>query len=476
MKQNIRTLIVSALVMLTQTASYAQGYRIDVKINGVKDTTLLLGYYFNKQMFVKDTADVDSNGHGAFEGKEPLDEGIYVIYLPDKSYFDILINDDQDFSVSATDGDLVKSQKITGNKEAGNFLKYQQYLNLKQKEAGKIQKGLKDLKKGEPEYEKSIEKLKAIKEEVDKEMNRVIDENTGTLLARFLLMTKDIEIPDFDVPENVANKDSVIQIKKYQYYKKHYFDNVDFNDERLLRTPVFTNKLERYFNNVVIQVPDSLIKEADLVIAKTEDPKMRRYLIQYLFNMANESKIMGMDKMVVAMAENYYLSGQADWADSTFLTKLQERVTKIKPNLIGNQAPDLLMQSVDGQFYRLSEVRAPITILIFWEPNCGHCKKEVPKLKEEVWDKYRDKGVKIFAVYTQTEKGPWEKFIEEHDLFEWINVYDPYYRSNFRNLYDIYSTPTIYVLDRNKKIIGKRIGVEQLPGFIDYELKQQEKK
>jgi len=307
-------------------------------------------------------------------------------------------------------------------------------------------------------------------------MNRVIDENTGTLLARFLLMTKDIEIPDFDVPENVANKDSVIQIKKYQYYKKHYFDNVDFNDERLLRTPVFTNKLERYFNNVVIQVPDSLIKEANLVIAKTKDPKMRRYLIQYLFNMANESKIMGMDKMVVAMAENYYLSGQADWADSTFLTKLQERVTKIKPNLIGNQAPDLLMQSVDGQFYRLSEVRAPITILIFWEPNCGHCKKEVPKLKEEVWDKYRDKGVKIFAVYTQTEKGPWEKFIEEHDLFEWINVYDPYYRSNFRNLYDIYSTPTIYVLDRNKKIIGKRIGVEQLPGFIDYELKQQEKK
>ena len=251
MKQNIRTLIVSALVMLAQTASYAQDYRIDVKINGVKDTTLLLGYYFNKQMFVKDTADVDSNGHGAFEGKEPLDEGIYVIYLPDKSYFDILINDDQDFSVSATDGDLVKSQKITGNKEAGNFLKYQQYLNLKQKEAGKIQKGLKDLKKGEPEYEKSIEKLKAIKEEVDKEMNRVIDENTGTLLARFLLMTKDIEIPDFDVPENIANKDSVIQIKKYQYYKKHYFDNVDFNDERLLRTPVFTNKLERYFNKVV---------------------------------------------------------------------------------------------------------------------------------------------------------------------------------------------------------------------------------
>ena len=467
--------MIAVVSVLIPFSAFAQGYKIDVKINGVKDTTLLLGYYFNKQMFVKDTAIVDNTGHGVFEGSEPLDGGIYVIYLPDKSYFDILINDDQNFSVTATDGDLVSSQKITGNKEAEEFLRYQKFLNSKQKEASKIQEELKDLEKDSPEYEKTINKLKAIKEEVDKEMDKVINENPETLLARFLLMTREVEIPDFDVPENVANKDSVIQVKKYRYYKDHYFDNVDFNDERLLRTPVFTSKLERYFTKVVIQHPDSLIKEANNIIAKTNDPKMRKYLIQYLFNMANESKIMGMDKMVVAMAENYYLPDKAEWADSTFLSKLQERVTKIKPNLIGNQAPDLLMQSVDGQFYRLSEVRAPITILIFWEPNCGHCKKEVPKLKEEVWDKYQDKGVKIFAVYTQTEKEPWEKFIEEHDLFEWINVYDPYYRSNFRNLYDIYSTPTIYVLDKDKKIIGKRIGVEQLPGFIDFELKQQEK-
>lgn len=474
MKQSIKriSLIFSVLIPI---AAFSQGYNIDVRINGIKDTTLLLGYYFNKQMFVKDTTDVDSNGHGIFQGDEPLDGGIYVIYLPDKSYFDILIGDDQEFSVTATDGDLVNSQKITGNKEAGIFLKYQKFLNAKQKEAQKIQNEIKDLKKDSPEYEKGLEKLRKVKEEVDNEMNRIIDENTGSLLARFLLMTKDIKIPDFEVPENIANKDSVIQLKKYLYYKVHYFDNIDFNDERLLRTPVFTSKLERYFTKIVVQQPDSLIKEANMVIAKTNEPKMRRYLIQYLFNMANESKIMGMDAMVVDMAEKYYLSGKAEWADSTFLSKLQERVTKIKPNLIGNQAPDLLMQSVDGQYYRLSEVNAPITILLFWEPTCGHCKKEVPKLKELVSDKYKDKGVKIFAVYTQVDKEPWEKFIEEHDLYDFINVYDPYYKTNFRNLYDVYSTPTIYVLDKNKKIIGKRIAVEQLPGFIDFEMKQQEK-
>ncbi len=479
-KQNIQKMkklkvLFIAVSLLAPFLAFSQGYKIETKINGVKDTTLLLGYYFNKQMFVKDTAIVDSNGQGVLEGKEPLDGGIYVIYLPDKSYFDILIADDLQFSVTATKGDLVRSQKITGNQEAEDFLKYQKYLNEKQKEAGKLQEQLKGLKKDSPEYNKIIDKLKAIKKDVDNHMEKTIEKNKGTLLANFLLMTKDVEIPDFTAPDNVANKDSVIQAKKYEFYKKHYWDNVDFNDERLLRTPVFTSKLERYFTKVLLQQPDTLIKEANMVIAKTNDPKFRRYLIQYLFNMANESKIMGMDKMVVALGEKYYLSGQADWADSTFLGKLQERITKIKPNLIGNNAPDLLMESVDGQYYRLSEVDAPITILIFWEPNCGHCKKEVPKLKEEVWDKYRDKGVKIFAVYTQVDKEPWEKFIEEHDLYEWINVYDPYYRSNFRNLYDVYSTPTIYVLDKDKKIVGKRIGVEQLPGFIDFELKKEGK-
>jgi len=472
--RNLKVLLI-LISVLTPLFTFSQGYRIETKINGIQDTTLLLGYYFNKQMFVKDTAIVDSNGYGVFEGKEPLDGGIYLIYLPDKSYFDLLISDDQNFSVSTTKDRLVLSQKITGSKESENFLKYQSFLNEKQKEAGNVQEKLKDLQKDTPEYDRIIAILKDIKNEVDKHLDKTIAENEGTLLAHFLLMTKDVEIPDFDVPENTTNKDSVLQVKKYRYYKQHYFDNVDFNDERLLRTPVFTSKLERYFTKVVLQQPDTLVKEADMVIAKTNDPKVRRYLIQYLFNMANESKIMGMDKMVVALAEKYYLSGQADWADSTFLSKLQERVTKIKPNLIGNQAPDLLLQSVDGQYYRLSEVRAPITVLIFWEPNCGHCKKEVPKLKQEVWDKYQDKGVKVFAVYTQVEKEPWEKFIEEHDLYEWMNVYDPYNRSNFRNLYDVYSTPTLYVLDKNKKIIGKRIGVEQLPGFIDFELKQQEK-
>ena len=117
-----------------------------------------------------------------------------------------------------------------------------------------------------------------------------------------------------------------------------------------------------------------------------------------------------------------------------------------------------------------------ITLLIFWDPDCGHCKKELPKIKEEVYDLYAEHGVKVVTVYTQVEEEKWKKFLEEKDLTEWINLYDPYNQSNFRNNYDIYSTPVLYVLDKDKKILAKRIGVEQLPDFLDhyFELKKDE--
>ncbi|NPA37875.1 MAG: redoxin domain-containing protein [Chlorobi bacterium] len=464
--------ILFVLILINGFSVFSQGYNIKTTIEGIKDTSIILGYYFNKQIFVKDTVETNADSKAVFKGDEPLNGGIYIIYLPDKSFFDVLISDDQDFSIETKDGDLVNSQKITGATESEAFLEYQQFLKKKQNEAKELQKELQKYKKGTKEYDKVLNKLKNIKSEVDKKMDEIIAAHPDTFLAHFLQSTKEIEIPDFNISDTVANKDSVLKIKQYQYYVDHYFDNINLNDERLLRTPVFTDKLERYFTKILVQQPDTLINHADEIINSTSDPKMKKYLIQYLFNMATESKIMGMDKMVVYMAEKYYLSGMADWADSTFLTELRERVAKMKPNLIGNTAPDLKLVSPEGQYYRLSEVRAPITILVFWEPNCGHCKKEIPKLKELVWDKYNKDGVKIFAVYTQVDTKPWNEFIEKHDLYEWINVYDPYNQSGFRFLYDIYSTPTIYVLDKNKKIIGKRIGVEQLPGFIDYQLKK----
>jgi peroxiredoxin len=104
--------------------------------------------------------------------------------------------------------------------------------------------------------------------------------------------------------------------------------------------------------------------------------------------------------------------------------------------------------------------------MIFWDPNCGHCQKELPKLRDLYNEKSKTLDFGVYAVCTQTDPTVLKNFLKNNQL-PFINVYDPRNESNFRKLYDIYSTPVVYLLDENKKIIAKRLGVEQIADFIE---------
>jgi thiol-disulfide isomerase/thioredoxin len=115
---------------------------------------------------------------------------------------------------------------------------------------------------------------------------------------------------------------------------------------------------------------------------------------------------------------------------------------------------------------------ADYTIAYFWDPTCGHCKTVTPKVKE-FYDKFKDElGIEVYGVNTNAkEHDEWIKYINEHNL-DWINVEDPEQKTAYKYLYDIYSTPVIYLLDKDKKMIAKRIGAEDLENFIRHHKKK----
>ena len=86
-----------------------------------------------------------------------------------------------------------------------------------------------------------------------------------TFLAKIFKTMSEPEIPDppKDAKGNIT--DSTFQ---FRYYKYHYWENVDFGDERLLRTPIFQNKIKTYMNQLTAQTPDSIIVSADTIIEK----------------------------------------------------------------------------------------------------------------------------------------------------------------------------------------------------------------
>ena len=119
------------------------------------------------------------------------------------------------------------------------------------------------------------------------------------------------------------------------------------------------------------------------------------------------------------------------------------------------------------------DVKAKYTILYFWDPSCGHCQKETPVLKA-LYDSIKAKNVKVYAVCTEQNVADWKKYIIKHNL-NWINVLDYKNVTGFHTTYDIYSTPVVYLLDENKKILAKRLSVDQLREVMNRQFKKEEK-
>jgi len=477
MKRVVFLLVILNLTFIQQKAytNNTQGYNIKVNIQGYDNQDMILGYYFNKKMYVSDTSRIE-NGSAIFKNQEALKGGLYLFYLPDGKYFDVLINDEQHFNITTDTTDLVGQMTIKGAKESELFLDYQRFIEKQQKKVSEIRQAIKDNEADQTKVEELSKELESTNNSVANYWDNAVEKYPGTFYAKFIESMREPKMPEFELPDNTENKDSILQIKRYQYFRNHYFDNIDFTDDRLLRTPFFVQKLEMYFDRVLPQIPDTIIDASiDIIERSRGTEEMFRFLVQFTFNHANESKIMGMDAVMVTLAEKYYLNGEASWASDEFLEQLATRVKDIKPTLIGKKAHDLQMESITGQIYRLHELNSQITILAFYEPSCGHCKVAIPKLYKEVFEPYKNKGVQVFAVYSMADKQEWQTFIDSHEMYDWINVYDPYHQTRFRNYYDIRSTPMIYVLDRNKNIVAKRLDVEQLPDFIDHLLEEENK-
>ena len=476
MKKVLLSLTYLVFSLYSASSAFAQKYQISIELKGSSDSTAYLAHYFDGRIFADDTTQL-VNGKGVFSKDKVLDQGIYVIYLPSQKYFDLLIGKDQEFSISANPENFIESLSIEGSAESKAFHDFQQFMKAQNEKSKKLQEAYKANENNPAEKEKYQKAYKNADKEVRAYIKKLNEKYPNdSFVSRFAQFTLSPKVPDFskEIPESTPNRDKEIQRKSYLYNKDHYFDYVNFTDDRFLRTPILKNKLQFFYEKILVQNPDTIVKEATKLIEKSKpNEDFFQYMTQYSLNYAVKSKIMGMDAAFVKLARKYYLSGQATWADSTLMANIRERVIKLQFNLIGMKSHDLTMETPEGEFVRLHEVEAPYTVLYFWEPDCGHCEKITPRLKTEIYDKYKEMGLEVFAVCTQDTKEDWENFIADHNLFDFINCYDPNFHTNFRIYYDVYSTPIMYLLDKNKNIIAKRLDVDTLKSFLDNELKKQ---
>ncbi len=483
----IRTIFASLaflLLALAPTQAFCQtskstpaNYRIKGQIKGLSDTTIYLANYYGNRLYYNDTTYCDKQGRFSFAGKPFDEQGKYAVVIPGPHYFDFLVAGEEiDFVTDTLN--LVEHLEIKKSVDNQVFFDYIQFINKKRGERMPYEVVLNDSLRSEEQRDAARTSIIALNEEVIKYQKDLIEKHKDRLVGKYIRMSMDVEIPE-TAPEGEDEK-----LWKYMWYRNHYWDNCDLADNRMVRDQTFHKLVDKYVNKVIPQMPDSVsILVRELVDRVEGHDDIFKYILHFATYNAQSSNIMCMDKVLVHLVDTYYKTGKVDWLTEEKLAELIEASDKKKPTMCGEIVPDIILPDVtDTNWVSLHGIDSKYTAIVIWESTCGHCKKEMPKLLE-VYDDWKDRGLTFYAIGNDYERGPWKKFIEEKGIGEWINVSDDplvgnenpdtvryvlmngittLQSLNFRTTFDIFSTPKIYLLDKDKRVIAKQLGADQI--------------
>ncbi len=482
----VRCLLRSFLLLvfvLTSSALLKAQARLDLHFRGAQDSTLIFGYYFAEGRYVQDSVHFDAKGHALWTRDSSLAPGLYLFLLPSGETVDLLIGKEQNFSYSLDLDNPSETQVVKGAPITEEFLSFQTFMRDMQRKNEALRKEdsiVRTLPEGSKERTERQEKGRKAFDDLDNQVRdfhkKILAEHPDDVLGEFIRATIPVTIPEYTPAPEVKNVDSARWMWSYAYHSAHYLDNLDLASSALLRTPLLLPKVNYFLDKVLLQLPDTLNKYCDLILERARpNPETFRYWTSNLLNKYQSSEIIGMDAIFVHIADKYYLAGQTPWSEEDFLKRLKERVEKIRPNLLGSLAPNFKVETLTGQTFELLKDKADATVIVFWEPSCSHCRVTIPKL-DSVVRQYDPKRLHVVGFMTTGDGPEWQKYVVEHKMEWWINVWDPYRKTFFNDNYDIYSTPVIYILDKEHKIVLKRLGVEALPAILDELLGVKKKK
>jgi peroxiredoxin len=265
---------------------------------------------------------------------------------------------------------------------------------------------------------------------------------------------------------------SLLKEDRVLFLKQHYFDRVDFSDTSLLRSMVFVNKaiayLSIYSNNRLPQkqLEAEFIKAVTLMLgAASVNPVIYKFWLDYLVGGFDKYHF---DEVITYIADNFQDPSSCE--DQERKSSLQKKLDTFKKLAIGKVAPDLEVPDLKRKPFKLSSINAEYTLVVFYATTCPHCMTMAPRLKE-LYEKQQPKKYEVMFVSIDTSFADWSSFIRDTKL-KWINVSDlKGFNGKSADDYNIYATPTMFLLDREKKILAKPISLMELEQALrDYNL------
>lgn len=460
----MRTLLFNLLLLTGMSAVAQTGYKIEFKVDGLKDTTAYLGYYYGESTFVKDTAKVDSKGHFVFEGKKALDQGVYFLVLDKTRLFDFVVSADQQFGLTTNTSDYFKNMVVSGDPDNKLFFENMIFNMERHKEAEPFIKVLQDSTLQDDQKKSARESFNKVNDKVMTYQDGVIAQHPATLTARIFKANKPVKVPD--APRRADGTiDSTFQLR---WYREHFFDNFDLSDDAMIRMPrpIYQQKINEYLDKLFVPHPDTLKKAISKIVEKAKkNQETYKYSVWACVVKYQAHEIMGLDEVYVNLYDTYFAAGEMNfWANDKMRKNLKDAADRMRKSLVGKPGANLIMQDINKNPRSLYDIKNKYTLLYIFDPDCGHCKEETPKLSS--WYKQKKFDLEVYAVSLDTSMAKMKDWIKTMDM-KWITVNGPRtYVGPIQDLYDCNTTPSLYILDSRKKIIAKKLPVDKVEDFL----------
>ena len=443
-----------------------KGYKFELFIYDCVDSIMYLGNYYAGQTYAFDTAVLSPRGMFRFENKERvLKPGLYFFTSPSGNYVEFAVygNEKLDFHFDTEEPGWQENMRVKGSKENQLLFRFHQTNRAIYRTIDSAATVIADSAEKANFRRSQLRKLDSIKE-------AMISQNPNSLLALMMNATREPMVPRVDSTGKALSSN-----EQWQYFMDHYFDHTKLEDDALIRTPdmIFHKRLTDYLDKGLRNAPPEVIIEyVDKIIERSRPSKENfRYLVHTIAEKYLQSNVMSYDAVYVHMIKKYVETGECYWMSPTTVDENVKRANTWDKLLIGKKAPQLILKDSEGQFHSLEALSTKYTLLVFWSPTCGHCKTEIPSLNDAVrrFQNEKNLDISVFAILSEPDdhtRPLWRDFIKQHNMQEWINLDGGEANIDWHEVYDIQTTPQIYLLDKDKTILAKKLSATSFEEVI----------
>ena len=466
MKRFVKITILLALALLLSIPAQARKknqYEITLKINGGRDSIMYMGHYYAKGNSVVDTVKVDKKGRFVFEGTDTLANGLYFFANPKGTYVEFVIYNEKPFFTFETEQkDWTSNMKVKGSKENEFFYAFHR-IDATVTEDLILHEARMDSATFAAYRYKKLLALDSVK-------MSMIEQHPEKFLSKMMLSAKEVDVPYVD-----ANGDSMTVDQRRQYYIAHYFDNMMLDDNALVRTPkaVFYDRVMTFYDKVLkFAPPQTIISYMDPMLERAKAaPDVFMYLVMTLTQKYLQSNVMVHDEVYVHLVKKYYASGDNFWSSPSTIDKELIRANKWEQLLVGHEAPELILYDTLHIPHSLHNYPHKWKLLVFWSPNCGHCKHIIPEVYR-VFNQYSTQyDIGAFTILSDPDdktRAEWKQFMAQHGMTSpaWLSLDGGEANVDWHDVYDITSTPQIYLIDQDNIIQAKKLGESSIENVI----------